>query len=597
MTSYLDSFVRISLVLGFALLAMPLLRGRSAAARRLVLSLAFAAVLVLPLVPRWHVDAPAYHTLVGRVVVEPLAALGVQPSSATAVTLASSVDWIAIAWSFGALAMALRFVVGIVLARRLARRADAPVGWAAATARAEQLTRRRAVVRVSTAVDAPAVTGIIAPIVLVPRSSLEWTEERKLAVLLHELAHVAAHDLVVQLLVATACSLHWFNPLAWIAARRLRLERELAADETVLATAGMRPSSYAADLLAVAGTAPLGAIGVGAEPIAKRIEAIVALRRPTRLGTKTAAALALGSGFVALGVACTPGTTATTTTASAPVIATDRGLQAIAERELAATVATWKARGGTILVLSPHGDVLAEAGGQADLPYVAGSTMKSFLLATALDEGVVNESDVFDCSNGARGGKVMSDASSLGNATTAEMFAASSNIGFAQLFDRVGGARYDRALHGFHFATPASLARAKAGDWDGSLLAIGATLSTTPRQVARGYAALADGGDGIVTARTAGRTTTLLENVVASEHGTGKSARVAGVRVAGKTGTSSWTAADGSDETYASFVGYVPAEAPRYVIFVGVESPAKDGSGGEVAAPVFARIATAALAH
>ncbi len=209
-----------SLVLAFALLAMPLLRGRAATARRLVLSIAFVAVLIVPLVPAWRVDAPAYHALVGRSVGERL-----------------------------------------LLAHRLARRAVAPVGWAPAIARAERLTRRRAIVRVSSHVQAPAVTGIIGPVVLVPSSADAWTDERKLAVLLHELAHVAAHDLVVQVLVATACSLHWFNPLAWLAARRLRLERELAADESVLAT-GMRASTYAADLLAIAGTAPLGAIGL-----------------------------------------------------------------------------------------------------------------------------------------------------------------------------------------------------------------------------------------------------------------------------------------------------------------------------------------------
>jgi cell division protein FtsI (penicillin-binding protein 3) len=90
--------------------------------------------------------------------------------------------------------------------------------------------------------------------------------------------------------------------------------------------------------------------------------------------------------------------------------------------------------------------------------------------------------------------------------------------------------------------------------------------------------------------------TALLEGVVTSERGTGKKARVAGVRVAGKTGTSEWTAADGSTMTYASFVGYVPADRPRYVVFVGVESAARGNAwGGEAAAPAFARIAARAL--
>src|SRR5205807_6195862 len=95
-----------------------------------------------------------------------------------------------------------------------------------------------------------------------------------------------------------------------------------------------------------------------------------------------------------------------------------------------------------------------------------------------------------------------------------------------------------------------------------ALSAIGATMSATPRQVATAYAALANGGDGIVKASTAARVSSLLENVVTSELGTGRKAAVPGVRVAGKTGSSDW---DGA--TYASFVGWVPADHPRYVVF------------------------------
>lgn len=223
--------------------------------------------------------------------------------------------------------------------------------------------------------------------------------------------------------------------------------------------------------------------------------------------------------------------------------------------------------------------------------------MKAVLLAAAIDEGVVNESDVFDCSKNVRGGKVLSDVTSLGNASVPELLARSSNTGFAQIFDRLGGARYDRALRRFHFATPPELASVQPGDWAGGTIAIGAKMTTTPRQVALAYAALANGGDGIVKPSTATRVSSLLKGVVASEHGTGKKAQVAGARVAGKTGSSEWTAEDGTRATYASFVGYVPADRPRYVIFVGVESPSKEEAwGGNVAAPAFARLAAHALA-
>ncbi len=597
MSSHLDAFVRVAVVLGLALLAMPLLRRHSAKARRLVLSVALASVLFVPFVPAWHVSAPAYRELVGSVVTDPaVATLEAGIGAASSAGGARSIDWLALVWAVGVVAVLARLVFGLFLARRLARRATpAPLAWAAAIEEAERETGQRAVVRVSHEIEAPAVMGILSPIVLVPASSSSWTNERRRSVLLHELAHVAALDVGVQVLASITCSLHWFNPLVWLAARRLRLERELAADEAVLRT-GMRPTTYAQDLLAIAGEAPAGMVAIGEKPLSRRIAAIVAARRPAPLGPKASSALVFATVTIALSVACT--TTSSDKATASPVLASpnESELQAMADRELARTVDEWKASGGTILVLTPKGDVVADAGGRSDRPYVAGSTMKPLLLAAAIDEGVVTESDVFDCTRGERGGKVLEDASPLGHVALPEAVARSSNIAFARIFDRLGGARVDRAFKQFHFATPESLASARSGDWDGALVAIGATMSTTPRQVALGYAALANGGDGIVKTDTATRVTKLLEGVVASEHGTGKKARVSGVRVAGKTGTSEWTAPDGSKVTYASFVGYVPSDHPRYVVFVGIESPSGSATwGGNVAAPVFSRVATRLL--
>src|SRR5262249_49458625 len=90
----------------------------------------------------------------------------------------------------------------------------------------------------------------------------------------------------------------------------------------------------------------------------------------------------------------------------------------------------------------------------------------------------------------------------------------------------------------------------------------------------------------------------MLEAVVADE-GTGFLARVPGYRVAGKTGTSTKidTVAGGytNDRYAASFAGFLPAEAPRVVIAVMVDEPTKQHHGGDVAAPVFARIGEVAM--
>src|SRR5262249_52873299 len=97
---------------------------------------------------------------------------------------------------------------------------------------------------------------------------------------------------------------------------------------------------------------------------------------------------------------------------------------------------------------------------------------------------------------------------------------------------------------------------------------------------------------------TAKTVTDMLEQVV-EEGGTGTRAQIAGVRVAGKTGTSQkvepGTGRDSSDAPGASFVGFLPADAPRYVILVMVDEPQTSKYGGLVAAPIFQAIGAAAL--
>lgn len=81
--------------------------------------------------------------------------------------------------------------------------------------------------------------------------------------------------------------------------------------------------------------------------------------------------------------------------------------------------------------------------------------------------------------------------------------------------------------------------------------------------------------------------TGMLEDIIESNLGTGRLARIEDVRVAGKTGTADLE----GGRSYASFVGTVVGFKPRFVILVGLEAPQKEGSGPSAAAPVFARIA------
>jgi hypothetical protein len=115
----------------------------------------------------------------------------------------------------------------------------------------------------------PLTWGVLRSVVLLPAEFELWPQERRRAVLLHELAHVRRRDCLTQWLGLVTCAAYWFNPLAWWAVSRLRAEREQACDDLVLET-GERPSTYAAELLAVARSRrPAGALAPAALAMAR----------------------------------------------------------------------------------------------------------------------------------------------------------------------------------------------------------------------------------------------------------------------------------------------------------------------------------------
>jgi beta-lactamase regulating signal transducer with metallopeptidase domain len=97
----------------------------------------------------------------------------------------------------------------------------------------------------------PVTWGVLRPIILLPRTAISWPRERLHAVLLHELAHIRRRDSLANMISQAACALYWPNPLVWIAAAKLRREAEIAADDAVI-NAGIKPSTYASELLALA---------------------------------------------------------------------------------------------------------------------------------------------------------------------------------------------------------------------------------------------------------------------------------------------------------------------------------------------------------
>jgi beta-lactamase regulating signal transducer with metallopeptidase domain/HEAT repeat protein len=94
----------------------------------------------------------------------------------------------------------------------------------------------------------PFACGLLQPTIVLPAECETWSQDRRLAVLLHELAHVRRHDLVGHTLGRLVCAVYWFHPLVWTAARQLRSESERACDDLALAC-GTRATDYAEHLL------------------------------------------------------------------------------------------------------------------------------------------------------------------------------------------------------------------------------------------------------------------------------------------------------------------------------------------------------------
>jgi beta-lactamase regulating signal transducer with metallopeptidase domain len=94
----------------------------------------------------------------------------------------------------------------------------------------------------------PFACGLVHPTIVLPAECESWSHERRLAVLLHELAHVRRYDLVGHTLGRLVCAVYWFHPLVWTAAHRLRSESERACDDMAL-SCGTRATDYAEHLL------------------------------------------------------------------------------------------------------------------------------------------------------------------------------------------------------------------------------------------------------------------------------------------------------------------------------------------------------------
>ena len=324
----------------------------------------------------------------------------------------------------------------------------------------------------------------------------------------------------------------------------------------------------------------------------------------------------------------------------------DLRIQYLAYRELKTAIKRSGSASGSVVVLDAGtGEVLAMVNQPSYNPndrsqFVAakyrnraitdifepGSTLKTLVIAAALESGQYNPASRVDTSPGfvKVGAKLIEDKQNLGKIDLTTILARSSNVGATRIAMSLPAQTLYDVLSGFGLGRPSSsgFPGESAGllshysNWrpiSQATLAYGYGLSLTPLQLAQAYAIIASGGlhhpvsllrldqepiaRRVIKADTASAVLSMLEAVVGDE-GTGQRATVAGYRVAGKTGTVKKFAPGGySEDRYmALFSGIAPATRPQLAVVVIIDDPSNvEYYGGVVAAPVFSRVVEGAL--
>lgn len=339
----------------------------------------------------------------------------------------------------------------------------------------------------------------------------------------------------------------------------------------------------------------------------------------------------------------------------------DRDLQALAERALADRVKEADAEGGDVVVMDPiTGNIMAMAtfpqfnpndpGATDDKAkqnnavteaFEPGSTGKILTMAAVIEEGAADVNTKFTIGSSiTRGGTAFHDHDEHGtlHLTLNGILAKSSNIGSIQASELIGEKKWLKYAKKFGIGEKSGLNfpgetggllpdRDNPNQWSGTTfptLAFGQGYSVNALQVASIYSTIANDGvrmtprlvdgfqspDGtyaqtpvskgtrVVSATTAKTVREMLESVVGPD-GTAPSAKIAGYRVAGKTGTANrFSDTTGGYSGYtASFVGFAPAEKPSLVVAVMIHNPKNGHFGSTISAPVFKTVMMYALAQ
>ncbi len=339
----------------------------------------------------------------------------------------------------------------------------------------------------------------------------------------------------------------------------------------------------------------------------------------------------------------------------------DQGIQFAAERELQNAAITFEANGGSVVVLDPYtGEILAlaswpfynpndyresEARERRDRAHTdafePGSTMKIFTISAGLQHGAITPTQKLYCEKGMMpvDNVVIRDTHPSEWLSITQVLAQSSNICAAKIGLSLGGHKLYEALRRFGFGQETDVPlpgessgtlRPRGRPWvqvETAAASFGQGISVTNLQLALAVGAIANGGNLMepvlikkvtsasgeliregaphvrrrVVPKRVAKTVAEMLVAVTEGHATGTEAAIDGFQVAGKTATAQKTdprtGRYSLDKYIASFVGFVPAGDPAVVVAVAIDEPMVDHAGGNVAAPVFRRVAEMALRY
>ncbi len=341
------------------------------------------------------------------------------------------------------------------------------------------------------------------------------------------------------------------------------------------------------------------------------------------------------------------------------VLTLDEYIQRVAEKELEQGCKEWNAPRGTVIVLAVDtSEILAmascpsydindqtnaseEAKRNLGIWYVfePGSIFKIVASSAVLNEAIMTPESTVFCEYGRfrlSNGRAIKDVSKKGWLPLSVVVQKSSNIGMIKIVQKLGIDSFQNYVYKFGFGkkTGVDLPYEKLGNlyalrnWDTNSLGavpFGQGISVTPLQMVNALAVIANGGilrrpyitkeirdahgsivqknkpvnvQRVLRPEIARTMTEILVGVV--EEGSGKRARIEGVRVAGKTGTAQ-KAEKGkgysAGKEVMSFMGFLPADDPKIAIIVTIDEPTGARFSGQVAGPVFKRIATQSLKY